>query len=87
MPVNTTTATFAAGTTVLSVEALASIIHWLGLHYQVQPPLDGKTETALALLLIVAVGSVGGSITWLIRALIARWLKKHRIAFPTPPGA
>lgn len=35
MALNAPTAIGAAGTTVLGVEAVASIIHWLGLHYAV----------------------------------------------------
>jgi len=69
----------AAGGAVLSVDSLASVLHWLAVHYSVSPIPDDIESKAAAVLFLATVGSVVGGIWWVIRAIIRRWLVDHNI--------
>lgn len=81
---NATTTTMAAGSAAFGAQSLVPVIHWLGEHYQVQPTFTPELEYSLALIVIGAGGAVIGTGVVIARALIARWMKDHNLAIPTP---
>ena len=76
---NATTTTLGAGTAVLSVDSLAAVINWLGLHYGVTPVLDDVTAKATAILFLATVGTVVGGVWWVVQAIARKWLKNHNL--------
>ena len=82
MAVNMPTAIGAAGTTAFGAQSLVPLIHWIGLHYDVQPALTPEVEYSLALIVIGAGGAVIGSAVWLIRLIAHRLLRKYHIETP-----
>jgi hypothetical protein len=84
MAVNVPTAIGAAGTTAFGAQSLVPLIHWLGLHYDVQPALTPEVEYSLALIVIGAGGAVVGAAVVVARALIARWMKDHNLEMERP---
>lgn len=79
MAVNMPTAIGAAGTTAFGAQSLVPLIHWLGLHYDVQPTLTPEAEYSLALIVIGVGGAVVGTAVVIVRALITRWMKDHNL--------
>jgi hypothetical protein len=76
---NATTAIGTTGTAVLSVDSLAAVIHWLAVHYQVQPLPDDLESKAAAVLFLATAGTVIGGIWWIVQAIARKWMRDHQL--------